>query len=198
MASRNLVGHRFGKLVLLEYLPRRGNDKHLFGLWQCDCGRKRGVIVSRVKNGYTRSCGCLIGKTVKHGMKGSSEYSSWQAMLRRCHNPSDKDYPRYGAKGIIVCAEWRFSFADFLVYVGHRPPGTSLDRIDGRRGYEPGNVRWATAQEQARNRKNAIVVESPKGRMPIVDYAALIGISGDAATLRLKRGKLDGCQQVIP
>jgi len=78
-------------------------------------------------------------------------------MKRRCETPTDKDYAGYGARGVTVCAEWSADFAAFLDHVGKRPAGTTLDRIDATRGYEPGNVRWATPQVQGRNRRGTFV-----------------------------------------
>lgn len=78
-------------------------------------------------------------------------------MRRRCENPTDKDFPRYGGKGITVCPEWSKSFAAFLEHVGCRPAGTTLDRKDARLGYVPGNVRWATSKQQGRNRRGTYV-----------------------------------------
>ena len=87
-----------------------------------------------------------------HGMSKSPEYSSWVAMKKRCYYHKTNDYDRYGGAGITVCSEWRDSFETFYKDLGPRPKGDSLDRIDGTKGYFPGNVRWATASEQAKNR----------------------------------------------
>lgn len=132
---------------------------------------------------------------LKHGMRRSPEYASWGCMRTRCNNPNAKDYARYGAKGITCCAEFD-DFAVFLAEVGPRPKGTTLDRINPRKGYEVGNVKWSTPREQSLNRQDLTVVNTPAGPMPLVDYARKIGLSKGAAHLRLKRGKLEGVSHV--
>lgn len=90
-----------------------------------------------------------------HGGTHTVEYRTWQSMKDRCDNPSCKDYHRYGARGIKVYSRWRRSFPAFLAHIGQRPAGAySIERIDNARGYRPGNVRWATAADQARNRRS--------------------------------------------
>lgn len=85
----------------------------------------------------------------------SPEYRAWQLMKNRCLNPQSRDYAYYGERGVSIHPAW-LDFNGFLADVGRRPsPAHSLDRIDGARGYEPGNVRWATRQTQARNRAYA-------------------------------------------
>jgi len=86
-------------------------------------------------------------------MSRTNEYSIWSKIVTRCTNPETKDYPKYGGRGIQICDRWR-DFANFFADVGHRPSlQHSLDRINNNGNYEPGNVRWATAKEQARNRR---------------------------------------------
>lgn len=80
-------------------------------------------------------------------------YQAWRSMRRRCTNPKDKDYLKYGGRGIKVCEQWEKSFETFVTDVGERPAGRTLDRIDNDLGYQPGNVRWATGTEQLINRR---------------------------------------------
>lgn len=82
------------------------------------------------------------------------EYHSWAHMIQRCTNPKNKAWKNYGGRGITVCDAWRKAFAAFFAYVGCKPsPEHSIERIDNDRGYEPGNVKWATRSEQSLNRR---------------------------------------------
>jgi hypothetical protein len=89
-----------------------------------------------------------------HGLRNTPEYQAWHNMKKRCTLPSHPDYRMYGGTGIGVCPAWRNSFLAFYGDMGVRPsPQHSLDRIDPTGNYEPSNCRWATKQEQSRNRR---------------------------------------------
>jgi hypothetical protein len=152
------IGQKFGLLKLTAIADERAGQSRVLGIFRCGCGVVRTYPLGRMLGGkYRTHCGCLtdIHKPRTHGMRYTREYGSWQAMKARCLDSNNKDYPRWGGRGITVCSEWADSFEAFFAHVGQRPKGTTLDRIDTTRGYEPGNVRWATPSEQARNRLGA-------------------------------------------
>lgn len=96
------------------------------------------------------------GLTYANG-KRTALHMLWLNIRNRCNNPRGQDYKHYGARGIQVCARWN-SFAIFAADVGPHPgAGLTLDRIETDKDYEPGNVRWATRQTQARNRPYCIL-----------------------------------------
>lgn len=83
----------------------------------------------------------------------SRTFQSYFNMIVRCYYPSSRDYPNYGERGVTVHPEWVQSFDAFILELGHRPKGRTLDRINPEGNYEPGNVRWSTDKQQARNRR---------------------------------------------
>ena len=106
-------------------------------------------------------------------------FMSWLGMTSRCLNPKATNYPRYGGKGVKVCERW-LDFNNFLVDMGPRPEGKTLDRIDNAKGYEPGNCRWATPKEQQRDKRRLLMF---RGRlMGRGEIAEELGI--DEHTLR--------------
>jgi hypothetical protein len=150
-------GQRFGRLLVLEDAGRSASKKVM---WRClcDCGKEAVVVSGGLVTGNTTSCGCFLKeKITKHGGWNKPSYNTWRAMMRRCNNPNDKDYPRYGAVGMQVHPAWH----DYLCFARDmgEPIGTeTLDRIDPYGNYVPGNCRWADLPTQARNirvRKNS-------------------------------------------
>lgn len=143
-----MKGALFGRLRVID---RFGTDKSTrLILWRCQCVCGKYVVTRShaLRSGHTVSCGCA---KKKHGLGTSKTYYSWVEMKRRCLNKTRWEYLRYGARGITVCKRW-LKFANFLEDMGIKPDGTTLDRLDGTRGYYKENCRWATAREQIINR----------------------------------------------
>lgn len=157
----DIAGLKFGRLTVIRHVGF--HERMATWLCVCDCGNEHVAPGVRIRSGNTKSCGCLradhmrdLPKHATHGAtrnkRKTTEYTIWASMKNRCERPAHPSYRRYGGRGITVCAEWQNDFAAFLAHVGPRPSTRhSLDRINNARGYEPGNVRWATIVEQMQN-----------------------------------------------
>lgn len=171
----DLVGKYFGRLRVLERaatINRRTRWKCL-----CSCGSVVDKTWNNLHKSVTASCGCARSESnsrrmTTHGMCGTLVHATWNSMMHRCYVVSHSRYHYYGGAGVKVCERWK-TFLSFFEDMGHRPsPHATLDRIDNARGYEPGNCRWATRQEQTVNRRCVPVVTTLEGeRISITEMA---------------------------
>lgn len=192
-------GKIYGILTVISYVGHRSYEGD-YWLCRCECGRETIPKGRNLRSGNTKSCGCQkklnIGeRTRKHGHsrlnggRHSPEYKAWTEMRQRCYNKSNHKFPIYGGRGISVCEEWRDDFAPFYDHIGPRPsPLHSLDRIKVDGNYEPGNVRWATRREQARNRRSSIDVTVNGQTMPLKEAVKLSPLAYIAVYKRLRKG----------
>lgn len=146
---RDIKGERFGSLVAIEYV---GSDKlgHALWLFECDCGNTKVNLSNKVLTGNTSTCGCRNG----HGMRYTRMYRTWINMRVRCYDKNAANYKFYGARGIIVCTEWKNNFQcfyDWAMQNGYENHLT-IDRINHRGPYSPQNCRWVTIGENVRNK----------------------------------------------
>lgn len=161
----DLTGQRFGKLTVREWVPGALRD----GAWSCacECGRERIARGHHLTGGRIVSCGCI---RPTHGGKGTPAYTAWRCMLARVVN--DRFYVE---RGIAVCDRWK-RFPAFIEDLGQPPAGGTLERINNERGYEPGNCRWATRKEQARNTRRTVHIEHRGRVQSLAGWAEELGI----------------------
>ena len=97
----------------------------------------------------TGKCGSC--RTTTHGKYGIRAYWAWAEMKKRCDNPKQVFYYRYGGRGITYQDNWA-KFENFYKDMGDCPDKKELDRIDNNGNYEKGNCRWVTHKENCNNR----------------------------------------------
>lgn len=192
----DIAGQKFNRLTAIEPV---GRDKRNSVLWRCkcDCGNETITTVSHLRNGHTKSCGCLMRETsainmhnitFKTGCSLERLYAVWSEMLLRCNNPANKAYKHYGGRGIKVCKEWQdyLAFKDWAYSHGYNENAKchecTIDRIDVNGNYCPENCRWATNAEQIVNKQDTVYVELNGERM---------ALSQAAEKLRMNYGTLN-------
>lgn len=193
----DLTNMVFGRLTVVGISSQEYNDV----TWKCvcECGNTVSVKGEYLRNGDTKSCGCLKSDLVKlrnykHGKaKKTRLYTVWKGMRERCSNSNSKAYAHYGARGVTVCDEWNDfeSFYSWAISNGYNEDlPTSLctiDRIDNNLGYSPDNCRWVCVKEQARNRTNNHIISFNGQSKTIAEWSEITGIPERVISSRINR-----------
>lgn len=188
------VGQRFTRWVVAGEAFRTNQRKVVPCL--CDCGVARNVENSHLFKGTSKSCGCLAlelvtthgHKTRKYAVGGSAEYRAWRAMHQRTGDPNYKGYENYGGRGIAVCESW-CDFKNFYADMGDRPSGShSIERMNNEMGYSPENCKWATRDDQAKNKRNNRILTDGKRTMHLAEWARELGCEPGTIAGRIQRG----------
>ena len=184
MYYKDLTGQTFGNLTAIRYM---GTHEQRGAAWLCRCVCGAEVIKSNnVLKAGQKSCSAKCGVTASnkaratHGQAAqgglTKEYAAWVSMKQRCHNPKCKQYAFYGGRGITVSPEWD-TFAPFFAHIGAAPTKAhTIDRIDNSRGYEPGNVRWATRKEQSNNIRSNVRIVHQGRDLTLAEWAEALDI----------------------
>jgi len=191
--KRDWTGVTQGNLTVIKEV---GRDHEGNVLWECRC--TCGVVCvkpNKMLAAGTKSCSVQCGVSrsnagrAEHGMYTTKEFKAWTSMKQRCTNPDCTQFKRYGARGISVHSAWLSSFSQFLADIGPAPDKSmTLERIDNNKGYEPGNVRWATRREQSNNRGVTLRSEIDGVEMTLSEIAAMYDVPYHAVFGRYRRG----------
>lgn len=198
----DLTGCKFGRWTVLEFshfYESVNSGKKPMWKCRCDCGNEKIIRESSLKNGDSKSCGCLLKEissnlhSTHHGTN-TRLFAVWDSMKRRCENPNDKAYHNYGGRGIKVCDEWKdFAvFRDWAMSTGYNEDAKrgecTLERIDSNGMYSPDNCKWCSMKEQSRNKRNTIYVEYNGTTKSLVEWAEITGVKYQAIWRRYNRG----------
>lgn len=191
MPTNDLTGRTFDRLTVVGRAEARPGAHTSFWVCRCRCGTVKTVSATALKQGYTRSCGCLHRERVRTCRHFNHRlYHVWQDMKQRCSNPNSQYYHRYGGRGISVCEEWADydAFFRWAMKSGYQS-GLTIDRIDNDGNYEPSNCRWATPMENTNNRANTRRVTFQGQTHTLTEWAEITGIPRRTIRYRYEAGK---------
>jgi len=215
-----MTGQRFGRLVVVERCGTMYKKPISAWLCRCDCGNEKIVPIFHLKNGNTKSCGCLtkemaserghkskIGeRSRKHGDFGTKLYGVWAAMKRRCSNPNVPAYKNYGGRGITVCNDWMAyqSFKDWAIGTGYKESTgearnkLTLERIDANGPYSPDNCTWIPLKQQAGNHRRNVKIEHDGEMLTLSEISRKTGIKPGTISKRHRQGATSYQELTVP
>ena len=187
----NLAGLRFGRLLVIKNV---GTDRNGSSKWlcKCDCGNKKIVTNSNLRNNSTKSCGCLQKENkTKHNKWNTRIYRIYYGIKQRCYNPKYSRYYDYGGRGITVCDEWKNDFMSFYNWAmanGYRDDLT-IDRIDVNGNYKPHNCRWISREEQQSNTRKSHFIEYNGKKQTMAQWSRELKLSPNTIKFHLNKGR---------
>ena len=187
----DLIGKRFGRLLVLSEDTKRDKSGNVYYLCRCDCGNEKIIKSASLRSGLTVSCGCYhLEKVSKVNPKYKRRlYRKYWSMRNRCEYPGAKFYYCYGGRGIKVCDEWKdFEAFEKWAYENGFKEGLTLDRIDVNGNYEPNNCRWITHKEQQSNRRDNVYITFNGERRTVQQWSEITGIKKSTIQRRMKLG----------
>ena len=195
--AEDLSGRKFGRwtVLRLHHIKTDKNNKRIsYWLCQCECGNRKVVNVTHLKNGTSLSCGCYAKemsqkRQTTHGLSKTRIYKIWMNIKKRCYNEKTIRFENYGGRGIKVCQEWLDDFINFYNWAinnGYQE-NLSIDRIDVNGNYEPSNCKWSNAKSQARNRRNNHFITYNGETHCIAEWSDITGIKRDVIDNRIRK-----------
>lgn len=183
----NLIGQRFGKLVVLELCKERAPDRHYLWRCKCDCGNYKNIMGKFLKSGHSKSCGCITKRPYD---TKSRLYHIWCGMKQRCFIKKSDAYNNYGGRGIVVCDEWKNDFISFQnwAFDNGYEDNLTIERLNVNDGYNPSNCTWITKEEQACNKRNNHFFVKDGRKRTVADIEKELGLSQGTIYHRLKSG----------
>ena len=178
----DLTGKKFNKLTAIKYT---NNEQWLF---VCECGKQVVKKASDVKRGKTKSCSrkCTTGNPSNHPL-----YQSCDGIKKRCYQQNATGFKDYGGRGIKMSDEWLNSFWKFVNDMGKKPfPECTIERLDTNKDYSKDNCVWATAKQQAENRRNNIYIKYKKEIYTLYSICKLLNLKHSTIYWRMKKSNL--------
>ena len=207
---KDLTGLKFNRLTVIKLhhtqkIFRKNKqiyENKYYWLCKCECGNEKVIEGSYLRNNRIKSCGCLLSENGKnimknqkikeiittHGKTHTRLYKIFAGMKRRCFNKNEKAYKNYGGRGIKICNEWLSDFMNFYNWAmanGYSDDLT-IDRIDNNGNYEPSNCRWVNYKEQARNRRQNLLITYKGETHCLSEWAEIVKIDDKVLSYRLK------------
>lgn len=189
----DLTGKTFGKLTVI----RRAENKEKRTMWEClcECGNISIVEAYQLKQGFTKSCGCLRyeSRNSTHGMSRTRIFTIWSKMIDRCTNENNPAYKWYGERGIKVFDEWRTDFVSFYNWAKNNGynENLTLERIDVNGNYEPQNCKWIPLNEQPLNTRKTKYLTYKGERKTVSEWSKITGIKKNTLLNRINSGYTD-------